>query len=200
MFANKKHEAADKELKNENNDRAIILYTEALTLTPNDCNILSDRGVAYLNLKDKELCLKDLDLAIELQPNYSFRYACRAYAKQHFGDKNGAIIDYQKAIDLDPEDSVSHNNLGLVLEEKGLQKEAQERFKIADKLSKIEDGLLDVIDDLDGSTSSKSSSSETIPTSKEVHSSTSQEIKKVFSSKSQFKEFLRFIKNGFKIK
>ena len=34
----------------------------------------------------------------------------------------------------------------------------------------------------------------------EESSSKSKELKKVFTSKSQFKEFIQFVKNGFKIK
>ena len=90
MFTNKTHEQAEKQRKAGNQEKAIVLYSKALKEAPNDCNILSDRGVAYLHLNKQELCLKDLDFAVELQPDYAFRYACRAYAKRRFGDLDGA--------------------------------------------------------------------------------------------------------------
>ena len=80
---------------------------------------------------------------------------------------------------------------------------AEERFKRADKLSKEEDHLLEIMDDLDNETET-----EVIEIKEEINPnvqrqkniSTGEELKKVFTSISQFKEFMNFIKNGFKIK
>ena len=199
MFANKIHEAAEKEREAGNQEKAIELYSKALIESPNDCNIISDRGVAYLHLNNKEFCLKDLDLAIQLQPDYAYRYACRAYAKRRFGDLDGAVEDYEKAVELDPEDSIAHNNLGLIMEERGYQKKAEKRFERADKLTKMENNLLDVIDELDEKPEEETKSP--LPKVKPEREPTkSEEFKKVFTSKNQFMEFIRFIKNGFKIK
>jgi len=199
MFANKTHEEGEKQREAGNQEKAIELYSKALIESPNDCNILSDRGVAYLHLNNQELCLKDLDLAAQIQPEYAYRYACRAYAKRRFGDLEGAVIDYEKAVNLDPEDSLAHNNLGLILEERGYQKKAEERFARADKLTKMENELLDVIDDLDESPLPKVNPIQPKEKKERVPSKT-EEFKKVFTSKNQFKEFIQFIKNGFKIK
>ena len=206
MFTNKTHEKAHEALKNEEIDLSIELYTKALEQNPNDCNILSDRGVAYLHAGNKELCFKDLNRAIELQPDYSFRYACRAFAKNNFGDLDGAILDYEKAVQLDKDDAVAHNNLGLLLEQKGYQKEAEERFKRADQLSKQEDGLLEVIDSLESKPNEESHERPTIESKKDEpvepkeKTTGAKEFKKVFTSMKQFEEFMDFIKNGFKIK
>ena len=210
MFTNSKHEAAHKALKKGAIDKAILLYTEALNLAPNDCNILSDRATAFLHKKDQLRAMADFDKAVSLDPLYAYRYASRAFAKQSFGDLDGAVADYQKAVDLDPEDAVAHNNLGLLLEQQGYKKEADERFARADKLSKMEDDLYAVMDGLE----TKESEGTTIVSEKDAdfrtqHSSnseeektasTSNELKKVFTSRAQFREFLRFIKNGFKLK
>lgn len=208
MFANKTHEKAHNILQEGDIDQAIELFTTALSEFPNDCNILSDRGVAYLHKNDKLRCFGDFNKAIELQPNYAFRYAARAFAKKHFGDIDGAVEDYEKAVLLDPEDAVAQNNLGLLLEEKGYKKQAEERFARADKLSEMEDGLYDMMDELEKTDETKTVSvEEESPTvrplnevEEEPASSNKEEFKKVFTSKSQFKEFLSFVKNGFKIK
>ncbi|MCE2777491.1 MAG: tetratricopeptide repeat protein [Algoriphagus sp.] len=47
----------------------------------------------------------------------------------------GAIADYEKAIELDPEDAVAYNNLGLVEEKMGRKEKAQQNFTKADALS-----------------------------------------------------------------
>lgn len=210
MFANNTHKLADEALKNGEVEKAILLYTKALKESPNDCNIISDRGVAYIHAKNKSKSLADFDSAIELQPDYGYRYAARAFAKNSFGDIDGAILDYEKAVELDPDDAVGHNNLGLLLEQKGYQKEADDRFKRADKLSEMEDGLLDVIDNLEeGATphiefEKNKSEANTVEDKKdeevEEKRTTKSEFKKVFTSKAQFDEFMAFLKNGFRIK
>lgn len=42
-----------------------------------------------------------------------------------FGDTEAAILDYEKAIKLDPEDAVSYNNIGLLQEKLGYKQKAQ---------------------------------------------------------------------------
>jgi Tfp pilus assembly protein PilF len=213
MFSNKTHEKAHNSLKDGKIDKAIELYTKALLENPDDCNIISDRGVAYIHKNDQVNCLKDFNRGIELQPDYSYRYASRAYAKKHFGDIDGAVEDYEKAVELDPEDAIAQNNLGLLLEEKGYKKQAEERFKRADRLSKMEDGLYGVINDLEKvDEPTDKSEKEQLPfqqlnqdSIEKERTTTEQmsrgvEFKKVFTSRSQFKEFLNFIKNGFKLK
>jgi Flp pilus assembly protein TadD len=149
MFANKIHEEAHALMQSGDLQGSIVLYTKAMEEHPKDCNLISDRAVAYLHLNEKDKCFADFDLALSLQPNYGYRYASRAFAKNHFGDIDGAVEDYEKAVAMDPNDAVAQNNLGLLLEQKGYKNAAEERFKRADKLSKEEDHLLEIMDDLD---------------------------------------------------
>ena len=208
MFVNPLHAQAHELLRAGNIEAAIIRYTEALVKSPGHPDILSDRGVAYLHMKNKEACFADLDLAREMQPDYAFRYASRAYAKNFFGDLDGAIEDYQIAIELDPDDAVAHNNLGLLLEQKGYFKESKERFERADKLSKMENELLQVIDDLE-TTEAAAPITEVKPVKTQVQvtsedqnddRSRSGEALKIVTSRQQFREFIRFVRNGFKLK
>jgi Flp pilus assembly protein TadD len=208
MFTNKTHEEATKKLKDGQIDEAIELYTKALNEAPDDYNIISDRGVAYLHKNDKLRCFGDFNRAIQLQPDYSYRYASRAYAKKHFGDIEGAVADYEKAVELDPEDAVAQNNLGMLLEEMGYKKQSEERFARADKLSEQENGLLNVMEDLETSETPVENpvqeatveEIEPVETESDDSKTSSKEFKKVFTSKNQFREFIRFIRNGFKIK
>jgi len=150
---------------------------------------------------------------LEIQPKYSYRYACRGYALNFFGDIDAALLDYEKAVELDPDDAVAHNNLGLLLEQKGYKEQAKKRFERADKLSKQEDQLFSVMDDIEqGKVEEETQTAVEVPEEKperemvspevkrEAQISAMQEFKKVFTSKEQFKEFMRFIKNGFRIK
>ncbi len=204
MFVNKTHQKAHEALKNGEIEKAIQLYTKALKDFPKDCNLLSDRAVAYLHAKEKVKCFADFDAALKLQPTYSYRYASRAFAKNNFGDIDGAIEDYEKAVELDPNDAIAHNNLGLLLEQKGYKNASEERFKRADKLSKDEDHLLEMMDDMEMNKAEKGMEVDPKPIDpniqREKNLSTANELKKVFTSKSQFVEFMNFIKNGFRIK
>jgi Tfp pilus assembly protein PilF len=219
MFANKTHEKGHELLLNGKYTEAIALFTDALEIDPNHPDIYSDRGVAYLHLKNEQNCMVDLDTALTLQPEYAFRFASRAYAKDFFGNTEAAIEDYEKAVALDPEDAVAHNNLGLLLEKLGFQKQAQENFKRADALSKQEKKLFDLIAEIEDNELESSpelynteaierNNANTKDSASEVQDepdsakkpSTSQEFRRIFTSKLQFSEFLHFIKNGFRIK
>ena len=48
--------------------------------------------------------------------------------KQALRDIQGAIADYEKAVELDPEDAITLNNLGLLEEQVGRMQSAKERF------------------------------------------------------------------------
>lgn len=200
MFSNDIHAKAEELLKAGKVNEAIDLYGKALEESPNDPVIYSDRGVAYLHLNDELRCMDDLNKAIELQPDYAYRYACRAFAKAHFKHIDSAIEDYEKAVELDPNDAVAHNNLGMLLEQKGYVDQAKERFERADKLSKQEDHLLEMMNELEEPHSSDKH--EMIDPTEESpdHPTPAQEMKKIFTSKKQFREFMNFILNGFKIK
>ncbi|MAV51735.1 MAG: hypothetical protein CL829_03140 [Crocinitomicaceae bacterium] len=102
-----------------------------------DPDAMHDRAVSHFHCEEPGKALEWLDLAAALQPEYSYRYASRGWMKQATGDTPGAIADYQRAVQLDPEDAVTWNNLGLLEEQMGYQAQAQERYKISDELMGI---------------------------------------------------------------
>ncbi len=212
MFANKAHEEAYNLAKEGKVEEALVAYAEALRTSENP-DIYSDRGVLFIHKNEKEHAMADFNKAIDLQPNYSFRYSARAYAHEYFGDTAASVADYEKAIELDPNDAVAYNNLGLMQEKLGYKQMAQTNFELADKLAKQEKKLHEIMDDLEGNTPIQPIE-ENSPKPEEIHSeeidSTDEtadknqkaftEFSKLFTSKEQFKSFLNFLKNGFKIK
>lgn len=212
MFANKAHEEAYNLAKEGKVDEALVAFEEALKTAENP-DIYSDRGVLFIHKNDKEKAMADFNKAIDLQPDYSFRYSARAYAHEYFGDTESSVADYEKAIELDPNDAVAYNNLGLMQEKLGYKQMAQTNFDLADKLAKQEKKLHEIMDDLE--------SNQPVETIKEDHKQLEEEkpksvilpeekeneeknafaeFSKLFTSKEQFKSFLSFLKNGFKIK
>jgi len=84
--------------------------------------------------KQQDAAMSDFDTSVKMEPENPFRYASRAFIKDHLNDLEGAKKDYQKALELDPEDAISHNNLGLVLGKMGSHKKAEKHYEDAEKL------------------------------------------------------------------
>ncbi|RFC53687.1 tetratricopeptide repeat protein [Brumimicrobium aurantiacum] len=224
MYINSEHKKAQALLDQQKFEKALIAFNKALKIDPNHPDILSHRGVLHLHMNQKKKCFDDLELSLRLDKNYSYRYAALAYAKDFFGDTDTAIELYEKAVQVDPEDSISHNNLGLLMEKKGYQQKAKDNFEKADKLAKIQDEMLDKLDELEQKedqfhqeNESKKTKSNPLPKpgeglkpkgeplqpkklQPEVPKTFKQVSKDLITKKSVFKEFIGFVKNGFKLK
>lgn len=169
---------------------AITQFNQALELLPDHPDILADRAVAYLMLEKYKLAILDFDKAASIDPENPYRYSSRAFAKDKIGDIDGALADYEKAIKLDPSDAIAHNNLGLLLENKGSRKGAKNMFELADKLNK-ENELPPTPQQAPNATSNQAS-----------ETTTSKDPVQVFKSiftKEGWKDFVSFVRNGFKL-
>lgn len=116
-------------------EKAIDDFSQVLVHQPNNADIYSQRGVAYHLSKQAEPALADLNRAAELEPENPYRYSSRAFVRAYYKDVFGAVEDYEKAIALDPDDAVAHNNLGMLKENIGYNKEAKNHFERADNLT-----------------------------------------------------------------
>jgi tetratricopeptide (TPR) repeat protein len=203
MYINPEHKKAQDYIDAQKYDKALSAFNEALKKAPNHPDILSHRGVCYLHLNQKKNCLDDLNLSLQLQPDYSYRYASLAYAKDYFGDIDGAIAAYEKAIELDPEDAIAYNNLGLLQEKKGYQQKAQRQFEKADKLAKIERKFMDRLDKDEIRDASPAPGKGETPQPKKLTPdkvlSRKEVYRSLFKDGKTFKEFIVFIKQGFKL-
>jgi tetratricopeptide (TPR) repeat protein len=177
-------------VKENDHNEAIKLFTEVLAIDTKDANAYSQRGIAYLNIERFDLSLLDMNAAVALDNEYSFRYASRAYLKSRIGDLEGAVADYEKATQLDPSDGINFNNLALAQEQLGYAMKAKSNFEKSD--------------DLTGVTATRAARlkrEEKANQQKEPEKIDGKTVaKSVFLSKKGFKEFLQFIKNGFKLK
>ena len=102
-------------------------FTTILSRLPNEPTLLCDRGISHFHNKDIPSAMKDMDKAVEIDPENPYRYSSRAYIRSR-SDINGAISDYEKAIELDPKDEISYNNLGLLQENAGRMKAAKKNY------------------------------------------------------------------------
>lgn len=192
---------------------ALQAFDRAFLELSNDPDFIHDRAVCMFQVGRKKEALSELNRAVNLQPGYSYRYASRAYIRNAMKDIMGAIEDYKKAIELDPEDAISLNNLGMLEEQLGYRKDADERYRAADELSRIlkergidisrandelAEGVL-TTEEVQSTAGSSSIQEETTTQNTEQKSSLSGEIRKVLTQRSAFREFVVFIRNGLKL-
>lgn len=179
------------------------LYEKAVALHADDPNAWHDLAVCFLHLNQPLIALEKMDMSVKLQPDYSYRYASRAYIRSALKDLPGAIADYEKAIELDPEDAISYNNLGLIQEQLGYMSEAKEKFEIADELRQILDNEnIDIEPEAIQEKKEVPHLPEAEPTGQEpeTNSSVWKEISSVFTKSESMRDYLHFLKNGFRIK
>jgi Flp pilus assembly protein TadD len=187
-------------------NEALVLLNEALEVEPHNANFISERAVVYFHLGDKNLALLELDRAVALEPNNPYRYSSRAYIKSSMKMTKGAILDYEKCVQLDPDDAVAYNNLGILLEAAGKIEAAKRHFKKADELEGILNERGITLQDAENNlVKSEASSGKKINKEKneesieKTRSSFWETVKGVFTNKSIFKEYIKFIKSGFKV-
>jgi tetratricopeptide (TPR) repeat protein len=194
---------------------AIKILSNVLPTVSNKRDIFYNRAVCYLNTTQFELAVFDFSVLIEIDPNKAFNYSCRAFAKARTDDKKGAIADYEKALELEPDNPITYNNMGLVQEEIGYIKQANKSFEQSDDLRKKEEAnkVLHLEDNQNVKqevetrlekakveTAEGKSLDVPIPPTETVVEKTKSEIAKdIFTDKNTFKEFIQFIKNGFKL-
>lgn len=197
MFINHDHQLGIESLQKGDLSAALEWLNKALVQNPCHPDIVSDRGFLYIHLKRPELAMEDFDLSLDLQPDYSYRYASRAYAKDYFEDFQGAVEDYHKAIELNANDSVSHNNLGIIYQKMGDPEQAELHFRISDQLRKQDS--FEILEEVEGE--QKPFERTVIPPSDLIRKqeNTISEMKDIFTSKEKFKEFMHFLKYGFRL-
>ncbi len=191
--------------KDKNFKEALKYYNLAIQEEPNNPDIVSDRAVLYFHMEDRANSLADINKSVELDPEYSYRYASRAYIREWLGDIRGAVEDYEKAVQLDPEDDLAYNNLGLLLEKLGRKTAAKRQFDKSDALRQGKDGAPKIEEKPDITPELKVPP---VNLQKEINKENTALqskgkagiIKDTLTKKGQFKEFLQFIKNGFKLK
>lgn len=183
----------------EKNDhlKAIKFFSLAIDEEPGNPDLYSLRGVSYFHINDKRKALDDMNKARELQPDYSYRYASRAFIRDSMGDVRGAVEDYKIAVKLDPDDAIAHNNLGILEEKLGYLDKAKTHFHTADKLAKAQDL------NRENPYYSSKDKQEPINIQKEIEKSRENkslwgEMTEVFTSRKAMKDFITFIRKGFK--
>ncbi len=185
-------------LKQKNWKSSIAILDELVLRFPSNADFLGQRGVTHFSRGDVKSAMADIERAIELEPEYAYRYACRAYIKERTGDLRGAIADYELAVRLDPEDEVAKNNLEMAREKLQYeQSNAIHRPRTKAHLSPEE------IKSYSEEYEKKQSKEEAKEGEEEVKKIALKtlfgEMRSTLKDKENRKAFLRFIRNGFKM-
>lgn len=183
---------------------SLVLYSKYIDEAPDNAQIYSERAVVYFHLKQFTEALNDCNTAVELNPGNAYRYASRAFIKDAMGNTAGAVEDYETALALDPNDAVSYNNLGLLQEKLGYIEKAKRNYSKADEIAEQENLFLSDDSGVEQTlqTSAQKANSETeepVLGPPEKKENVAKIAAEVFTKKSVFKEFVQFVKNGFKL-
>jgi len=102
-----------------NYDSAIVDYTAALRIKPDDSNALFNRGLAYYYKGDYDRAITDYTAALRIEPDYYEALHDRGLAYSDKHDYDRAIADYIAALRIKPDDSNALFNRGLAYYDKG---------------------------------------------------------------------------------
>ncbi len=91
-------------------DEAVVNYSRALELDPENEEIYYNRGMAYKKLRQYNEAIDDYSQAILLNPDYSRAYNNRGATYRKLKEFDRASNDYKKAIEKDPKNARAYYN------------------------------------------------------------------------------------------
>ena len=100
-------------------DRALGSTTMALTMTPDDADLLIDRSIAAGTLERYQDAVDDLTHALDLDPRRADALVFRAAAWRHLNHLDLAQDDVDRAFALDPDDADALLERGILRQRRG---------------------------------------------------------------------------------
>ncbi|XP_045775887.1 hsp70-Hsp90 organizing protein 1-like [Maniola jurtina] len=89
-------------VKNGKFIEAVLHYTQAIKMDPNNYVLYSNRSFAFLKLDQHYLSLQDANETVRLQPQWAKGYFRRAEVEAASGLYDEAVISYTRALQLEP--------------------------------------------------------------------------------------------------
>jgi tetratricopeptide (TPR) repeat protein len=120
--------------KEGKNKEAIDNYSKAISLKPDYAPAYSNRGVAYVNIRQYRMAVEDYSRAVRLKPDYAIAYNNRGIAYANLGQHQMAIEDYKQATGLKSEYANAYFNWGLACANLGQYQQAIEKYNEAIRL------------------------------------------------------------------
>lgn len=94
-------------------DLALADYAKVIEINPQCDQVYVDRGLLLygLEMEEYDLAISDFTRAIEINPRNVFAYLCRGHDYQNLGENRKAIADYQKTLELEPDNQTARQKL-----------------------------------------------------------------------------------------
>ena len=115
--------------------RAMASATLALSLTPDDPDLLIDRSLASANLDRYQDALDDLTRALDLDPRRPDALVFRSAAWRHLNQPDLAQDDVDRALDQDPDNPDALLERGILRQRRGERDGAREDWERAVQLA-----------------------------------------------------------------
>jgi tetratricopeptide (TPR) repeat protein len=91
---------------------AVIEYSKALAINPNDPVIHNKLGIAYHQLPNLDMAKKEYERAKKLNPKYHEAWNNLGTVDYSMKKFKRAVKHYKKALQIQPESATTHHNLG----------------------------------------------------------------------------------------
>lgn len=124
----------------KNYDQAIVQYTQAINVKPDNAYYWEMRAGSYLGKKEYQKAIADYNQMVALKPEV-FSYFERGHAYFEAGDYDKAIADFTQALALKPDDITSLRMRGLTYEQKKDYQNAEQDYKRVMSLKPDDTGI-----------------------------------------------------------
>jgi tetratricopeptide (TPR) repeat protein len=109
---------------------------------PEEADGYEGRAVSNLALGKLEEAEKDMDRVVALRPTAD-SYSNRGAMRSRRGRYDGALLDYQQALKIEPGNAAVHYNIGILRAREGKHAEAVEAYRRAIELGRVQaDGYI----------------------------------------------------------
>ncbi|MBF0560981.1 MAG: tetratricopeptide repeat protein [Alphaproteobacteria bacterium] len=115
-------------------EAALEGYEKALSLRPDDPDILNNLGIALNELERPDEAILRFEQALRAKPDYAGALNNIGNTLQGQGELDRAIARYEQALSIRPDYPEALNNLGIALKEQGRIEEAIPRYEHALRL------------------------------------------------------------------
>ena len=139
-------------LKDGKDHLALLKYLESSTLNPYSPSCFNKLAVAYARILMLSQAKHAVDRAIRLDRKYPYGYNTRGIIQMALGKPGAAAGSFEKALHLDPHNSVFYLNLGRAHMEAGDYRKSQSALRQALQLNP---DVLDLKDTIEVSASNK---------------------------------------------
>ena len=100
--------------KYKNPAKAIEYWGRAISQNQNSAKAYNNRGLAYYDLKQYQMAIKDYDQAIKQDPGYVAAFNNRGNSYYELAEYERALTDFNQSLKLEPNYAKAHFNRGLV--------------------------------------------------------------------------------------